>query len=275
MIVFSFLSQNSKFSNCFPIIVFPAFILCTILITIAGYLINDFFDYKIDEINKPSKLRLSKASILKLYFFNVVLGLLIAIFIANKFGNLNYVFVYLLAVIILFLYASHFKELGLFGNLVVSIFSSLVIGVSWYFYNLFCSSEPSSQTNSIIILFMCFVFLCSMAREIVKDCQDIIGDSALGLRTLPIRIGINKTTFFIQFYIAALILVIFIWIHYTFPIFPLYKSLILGLINVILIYTAFKTNKAKDALEFKSISKLLKLSMALGILYLFTLCLPT
>ena len=285
LVVLTFLIQNSNSVNCFPIIVFPAIFACTVIITISGYLINDYFDYSIDEINKPLKQRLSKDSLLRLYLFNVTLGLVLAIFIANEIGNLFYTLIYFLATLLLFLYASHFKRLGLIGNVVVSSFSSLVIAIIWFVFKVFCIPIQNDLPNtilvqkvnkeSILLLFMCFVFLSSMAREIIKDCQDISGDSKFGLQTLPIRIGINRTIFFVNFFLAILIIVSCTWIYSTLATMPIYKSVILVLIIFTIIYSMIKTNKAKNSEDFKFVSKILKTCMGFGILYLFTLSLPS
>lgn len=275
IIIISFLLGNAQFSNCFHILIFPILIACTVIITIGGYLINDFFDYEIDKINKPSKLSLPKNALLKLYIYHSVLGFILAIYIAFEVGSLYYVSIYLLAILILFLYAAKLKSIGLMGNLVVSIFSSLVVAIIWFVFDLICESAPYENTKIILILFMCFIFLSSMAREIIKDCQDVVGDKQFGLKTLPIRIGTDKAIIFVLFFLASLIAICCTWIYYSMSNYPIYKSVILFVTILILVYAMIKTNKAKSSLDFKSISKILKISMGFGILYLFTLSLPS
>ncbi len=244
------------------------------LITLAGYLINDFYDYEIDQINKPSAHRFTRSIILKFYFGSIIIGLLIAVGIANSLGNLNYLFVYLVATGLLFLYASYFKGFGLSGNLIVSIFSSMVIAIIWFVFYLYCGPivEQKAQT---LILFMCFVFLSSLAREIIKDCQDIEGDSKFNLKTLPIRIGVLKTSIFINFILLALILTIGAWLYSSYASMPLYKTLILGSTIWLIAKAIYLTNKARTSKDFKLISGLLKICMAIGITYLFTLSLSS
>ena len=121
---------------------------------------------------------------------------------------------------------------------------------------------------------MCFVFLSSMAREIIKDCQDIEGDSKFGLKTLPIRVGLDRTKFFVQLFLITLVVVICTWIYTSIAIFPIYISAILVVTIIAIIYSMIKINKAKSSDDYKSVSKILKICMGFGILYLFTLSLP-
>lgn len=253
-----------------PLMIFSLILLCTILITISGYLINDYFDYEIDSINKSNSARLRKIELLAPYFIILLLGLVIALFIAYRLGNLMYTFNYFLAVAMLFLYASHFKSTGLFGNFIVSIFSSLVIGIIWYVYELIHQSATQSQ-GQVLIIFMSFIFLISMAREIVKDCQDLEGDAKFGLQTLPIKIGIYKAVIFAGFFLGALITICLFWLYHSFSNLPINLNVLLGIIIALVCFTMIKVLKSKTEFDFKSSSKLLKICMALGIFYLLAI----
>jgi len=242
-------------------------IACTILITLGGYLINDFFDYEIDSTNKKAAKRLSKIHLLTAYFLVCFAGFGIAYFICHLIGQFSYLLVYILAMALLFLYASHFKSQGLIGNVVVALFSSLVVALLWFVQVYFGHEVPPFKASTLIF-FMCFIFLASMARELVKDCEDIQGDKQFGLKTLPIRIGIERTIFFIGLFLIVLFLVLLSWFYWIAP-----QSSILikaSLLPIILVnlYLVFKNFKAKTKQDFASISSLIKLMMGLGIISL-------
>jgi len=248
-------------------LVYFAIIACTILISLGGYLINDYFDYEIDSINKRPKHRFDKAQLLQSYFISNIAGFGIGCYVCSLVDNYYYLLVYILAIVLLFLYASHFKKQGLVGNMIVSLFSSLVIALLWYVQAYFGVKVDDFQ-QSILIFFMSFIFLSSMARELVKDCQDLEGDKAFGLFTLPIRIGIEKTGFFIGLFLIVLLIVLVSWIYWLQP----YRNLLVqaSLLPIILIniYLVFKNFKARSKKDFAFISNSIKVMMALGIISL-------
>lgn len=249
------------------LMIFACIIICTLIITIGGYLINDYFDYEIDNVNKPSPSRMKKVELLKGYFISIFIGLLIAFFLSFRLGNLYYCFYYFVAIILLFFYASHLKALGLLGNLVVAIFSSLVIAIIWYVFTLQYDSILFVKAE-VLYIFMSFIFLTSIAREVIKDCQDIVGDSQFGLKTLPIKIGKEKAVYFVSFFLATLLVISGLWLNHSYSFFPLYSNLLFAAIIIFLIFITYKSHQAKEEQDFKFVSTLLKSCMSLGLLYL-------
>ena len=242
-------------------------IACTLMITLGGYLINDYFDYEIDSINKKSKVRFQKAELLQAYFISTAIGFGIAIAVASIINQYAYLLIYILAIGLLFLYASHFKQRGLIGNFIVSIFSSLVIALLWFvqeYYNL----EVSRLKQMLLIFFMIFIFLASMAREIVKDCEDIKGDQTFGLKTFPIQIGIQRTNIFISLFLVTLLIVCSSWLYWIFPLASTLAKISMIPIILLNLYVIFKNSGAKSKEDYAQISLLLKLLMGFGIIAL-------
>lgn len=253
-----------------PAYIYLGLIACTMIITLGGYLINDYFDYEIDAINKINTSRFKKPQLLTAYFLSVVVGFCLAIYLAKYLGVFRYLYIYIVAVLCLFLYGSHLKRLGLVGNVVVSLFSSLVIAVIWALYNITCPALEEAKAQ-VLILFMSFIFLSSMAREIIKDCQDFNGDSKFGLKTLPIRIGLERAAIFAILFMGILILVCGSWLYFVYTEYPFYVTIPLAIVIAISLITIRKTFTASSSSDYKEVSSILKSIMGLGIIYLLML----
>ena len=268
IIVFLLFNKNESLSIERNILsTYLLLISCTIFITMGGYLINDYFDYEIDSINKQIKHRFGKSQLLNTYFSVNCFGFCIALLICSTISQYVYLLVYIVSIGLLFLYASHLKRKGLIGNVVVSLFSSLVIGLLWYVQEYF-HFEISEFQKGILIFFMSFIFLASMARELVKDCEDIEGDKNFKLSTLPIKIGINKTKVFISFFLILLLGISLAWMYWLRQSSNIILLLILIpniLLNIYLIFSNFKSITKED---FTLISIQLKALMGLGIISL-------
>ena len=167
--------------------------------TAAGNVINDYFDYNIDLINKPERPIPSGRISLKngrnygylLFLAGTICGFLIS-YITNNWIPFAIV---LLADVVLYLYASKLKSTPLIGNLTVGFMT----GFGFVFAG-FSINNPHIIMTSIYLGF--FAFVMTTAREIVKDIEDIEGDKADGAKTLPILIGEKKSA------ILAFILII-------------------------------------------------------------------
>ncbi|MGC4056993.1 MAG: geranylgeranylglycerol-phosphate geranylgeranyltransferase [Chitinophagaceae bacterium] len=193
----------------------------TILIAAAGYIINDYFDIKIDAINRPQKAILDRVidrrqAIIAHSVLNV-LALVLAGAVAWSAGKWYWLFVQLFSTVLLFFYSSHFKRLYVIGNVVVALLTALTIFTLfiyepglWYFV-----SQPpmlrkgdAELANPIWVLgiYTGFAFVLTWMREIVKDMEDHIGDAAEGCVTMPIKLGLKRTARFIQLISLAAII---------------------------------------------------------------------
>ena len=168
--------------------------------TAAGNVINDYFDYNIDLINKPERplpsgrisLKNGKYYAYLLFLAGTICGFLIS-YITNNW--IPFVIV-LIADVILYLYAYKLKATPLIGNLTVGFMTGF-----GFVFGGFTVNNPSIVTTSIFLGF--FAFVMTTAREIVKDIEDIEGDKADGARTLPILIGAKKPAI-----LAAILIII-------------------------------------------------------------------
>jgi 4-hydroxybenzoate polyprenyltransferase len=169
---------------------FFLFVLVTMIIGGSGYIINDIYDYKIDAINKPSKCYIPNPIDLrsaKIYYWTLILiGFCIACYLAIACDRIPFLIQYPLAAGLLYLYAKKLKSSILWGNIIVSIFVSYVSFVLYVWLGGFISN---AHVSYFFIIYGIFSFLINMAREIIKDIEDINGDKSLGINTFPIRFG--------------------------------------------------------------------------------------
>ncbi len=224
----------------------------TVMIAAAGYIINDYYDIKIDLINKPDRVVIGK-TITRRYaiFFHTVIsvtGVGIGLLINWKVGAVNFVSVFLL-----WLYSNNLKRLPLIGNLVVAVLTGL---------SLFLLSFLYEQYLTLVMTYSLFAFFMTLIREIVKDMEDMKGDTTFGCRTLPIVWGIRKTKSFLYGTILVFSFLV-LWLDYQqLKISWIYFIPLLFVPMSLLFYRLLKADTKK---EFYQLSKLCKIIMLLGI----------
>jgi geranylgeranylglycerol-phosphate geranylgeranyltransferase len=160
--------------------------LVVFLVSGAGNAINDYFDIKIDSVNRPDRPIPSGRVKLKeaLYFSYLLfaLGTTLAFSINSVCGSIA-----LFNSILLTFYAKTLKGTPLLGNLSIGYLtgSTFLFGASVF------------GIEGLRTLFLLFVLsaLAITAREIVKDIEDMEGDKIEGADTLPLRIGARKASF--------------------------------------------------------------------------------
>jgi 4-hydroxybenzoate polyprenyltransferase len=240
-------------------------IIATLLTGAGGYIINDYYDVKLDLVNKPKKVIVGSsisrrmAMLLHLWFSAgaIVFGMLISI---------KVVMLITICVFLLWLYSVSLKRQFLIGNIVVAAMSAFVIFIlKIYDYN-----TPSS----LILLYSAFAFCISLLREIIKDSEDIKGDSRFDCKTLPIVLGIKKTKKTLITFSIFLISLLIATIVYANNIISFelsgtsdfYKIFLLLFTIIPLIVMIYLIRKAEVKSDFSRLSLLTKLIMLSGIL---------
>lgn len=227
--------------------------------TAAGNVINDYFDYKIDLINKPERPLPSGRISLKngrnyaylLFLAGTICGFLISFLTANwvPFG------IVLLADVILYLYAYKLKSTPLIGNLAVGFMTGF-----GFVFGGFSINNPDIIMTSIFLGF--FAFVMTTAREIVKDIEDMEGDEADGARTLPLMIGERIPAF-----ISAILIVIdsaLCPLLYFQHIFGIYYLVVIAVAVILFLYSAVLIIKSQERETAAKVSKYLKIGMLIA-----------
>lgn len=274
LVVYKIIHDVSPFKQAGSTLTIPEFLLlglCTILIAASGYIINDIYDQEIDAINKPERqivgVYLSSLQAKVLYSILLIIGLAISFYLGFTKEKSNLIVLFPISAGLLFLYASHLKKSFLLGNVIVSLFVAAVpLIVILGFYDSFKELFHQHQSLAMaLFIYAQFAFLANMLREVVKDIEDMHGDSLAEAKTLPIVLGkINAVRF------CALICIIFIaCISYLLLVQQVFLNMPLQICFVLIIiftfYLIFHLRKAESKHDFKKISTHIKFLMLFGL----------
>ena len=158
----------------------------------AGNALNDLSDIEIDKVAHPSR-PLADGSITEPQA-KILIGMLSAMSVASLVGCLYLMdgsqeytaAIYVSAVLLMLTYdhGPRTKQKGLIGNIAIS---SLVAAVVLY-----GASSIGGLTSLLCWYVAGVVFFVNLAREIIKDCQDMESDE--GIRnTLPMSFGLQNS----------------------------------------------------------------------------------
>ena len=190
--------------------------------------------------------------------------------------------VFLLATGLLWFYSTSYKRQFLVGNLSVSFLTGLVPLMVVLFEipllnRVYGELMLQHNVNFNYIFawvggFSFFAFMTTLVRELIKDAEDFEGDSAYGMRTVPIVMG-TRWTKIILLSLIAVTLAMLIFLLLQFILFSVAPAdfFSLGYFVVLLIVPflllSMQILRAKEKKDFHRASTLIKLIMLSGILY--------
>ncbi len=227
------------------------------LVAASGNIVNDIYDIESDKISHPNRVLVlgmlsPKEAVYLINFLNII-----AIIIASRVSEILF-FLVILSSVILFLYSFYLKKLPLVGNIVIASLTGLT-----FVYGGFAAGNPMAAIVPAL-----FAFLINLIREIVKDMQDIEGDTKAGVITFPIRFGFQKSKSLIAFITIALLL----YTLYPF-ITELYKIeyfiVVMIFVNPLLILSLKILFDSKKENNLSVVSNMLKLNMVLGLVAIY------
>ncbi|USD26271.1 geranylgeranylglycerol-phosphate geranylgeranyltransferase [Flagellimonas marinaquae] len=162
-------------------------------LTIAsGYIINNFYDAEKDLINKPTKSMLdrlvSQRFKLTTYFILNFLTVFAASYIS--FRAVLFFSSYIFGI---WIYSHKLKRIPFIGNLVSSTLAIAPFFVVFVYYRNF---------QAVIFVHAIFLFLLILAREMIKDLENMAGDMAQNYRTIPILYGPKTSKTMISLFIV-------------------------------------------------------------------------
>lgn len=228
-------------------------VMSTCLIAAAGYIINDYYDIKIDLVNKPERVIIGQG-ITRRYaiLFHTVLslsGVAIGFFLGWQIGVINFASAFLL-----WWYSNDLKRQPFIGNVVVALLTALSIVIVDALY----------RTGSfLIVTYASFAFFMTLVREIIKDIEDLKGDDTFGCRTLPIIWGIRRTKLLVYAIILVFVSAVFV-LNTVFVNLPLrYFLVFLFIPLVLLVVRLYRADTKKD---FSWLSSFCKVILLLGVL---------
>ena len=241
-------------------------IICALIVFVctgAGNTLNDVFDVKIDEINKPNRPipsgRISLENARNYAFALFGIGIALSFVDSYLVNSIWPSVIVVPAAVIMYLYARNLKAMPLIGNLTVATltgFCFVIAGV-----------VIACATNSLKILFISiylglFAMFMTLAREIVKDMEDIEGDKQEGARTFPILYG-KKISSIISI-ILIVVTTLMCPILYIFKIFNLGYMMIMVIPIIIFLYSAYSLKLNPPEETCAKVSKNLKIAMLIS-----------
>jgi geranylgeranylglycerol-phosphate geranylgeranyltransferase len=153
-----------------------------ILIGAGGNAINDYYDQDIDRINRPHRPLpsglITPAQARRFAAACFILGTALSALI-----NPACFLVAAAASVLLVLYSRVLKRTLLLGNLTVAF----MLGLALVYGGLAVGRIRNAAAVGV------FSFLYNLAREILKDVDDMTGDRAAGAVTFPIRYGVKAS----------------------------------------------------------------------------------
>jgi 4-hydroxybenzoate polyprenyltransferase len=259
------LARNSEGNLRVSDSLFLLFVAMTVATAAAGYIINDVIDEPIDRINKPEKLFVgvffSRQQALLFYaivmLFGLVCSLVLSICTAFFWWTVCYA------------YSKYLKKMPFIGNFTVAIFTACV---AWGVAMPIMQPPYSIAQSHILYVFInyCgFAFFSNLIREIIKDLEDMEGDSYYDCHTLPLVWGVQKTKILVFTLTFFLLFALFLFTKYLI-INALYWGLIWLVATVVFpfLMSISLLYAASEKSDFALISRIFKLIMVGGLVFL-------
>ena len=282
------LLQLEQFGELMPWWILTLLIVSVIGIAAGGYVINDYFDVKIDRINRPDNLVvtriISRDAAMNLFYGLTAVGVIAGTVVAWWAHSWTLLFTYIVIPGLLWFYSASYKRMFLVGNLVVAFASAIVpllvaIANADYLHHLYQNALAYSPIVGELYVwtggFAAFAFLLTWVREIVKDIEDIEGDREMECRTLPIVWG-DKVAKMIATILLVVIATLIVYILFAvLPFSHEWKSLptryvVFGLIvpilcSIVLLWAA------NNRTEYHRVQTIIKFAMFMGMLFSYVI----
>lgn len=254
---------------------FISLVLASLLIAAAGYVINDYFDINIDEINKPHKMVVGKVIhrrwAIAWHLMLSGLGIIMTVLAVPLLQKWYLVLANMLCVALLWLYSTRFKKSLLIGNIIIAILTAWTILIVFFFNLSFDNAfVPGSNAQPkffrFTLMYSGFAFIATLIREAIKDMEDTRGDEKYGGRTMPIVWGMNATKVYVAVWMIVLIIMLLVIQVYALQFqwwWPVGYSVVLIILPLLLIFK--KLFKASSADDYHQLSNRVKLVMLSGI----------
>jgi 4-hydroxybenzoate polyprenyltransferase len=267
---------------------FGLLILTAIMLTAAGNIINDYFDLRVDQINKPEKIIVGKrikrrvAIVLHQLLNIVAVGLAIIVCSSNHF--FWPLVIPVVVATLLWFYSPVLKKKWLVGNVVVAVCTALVPlwasifdlkHMSSKYVDQWVQGEAFLDRIYLVILIICVSsFLLNLIREALKDAEDMQGDATGDYQTLPLVSGIHSTVRYAQGLLGVyLILMVYLAMRPVLQFESNQWHLIIFLILIIVpgLVSFVFISKCNEKVSFTRASSSVKWLMLLGLMAVIVL----
>ncbi len=254
---------------------FIMLVFASIFIAAGGYIINDYFDINIDEVNKPQKMvvdkLISRRWAIAWHFMLSASGILLTMLALPIRGKWYLILANAFCVVLLWFYSTTFKKKLLIGNVIISLLTAWTILIIFFskvsVSNAWGPDHPGQpKFFRFAFLYAGFAFIISLVREAIKDIEDMAGDARYGCRTLPIAWGVNVTKIYITIWLIILVGVLGVVQVYILQ-FQWWAAVVYCLLLIILplLYIFRQLFKAQSVAHYHQLSGYAKWVMLTGI----------
>lgn len=256
---------------------FALLVLATVFIAAGGYAINDYFDRKIDLVNKPDNIiigtLINPRHAMVFHLFFSISGIVLGTFVAVRIGEIYLSLVFFMVSGLLWFYSTSYKRELLLGNLIVALLTALVpIIVLLFELPLLASAYGASAryiSEYLLVWtggFALFAFLLNLVREVVKDAQDFEGDQAYGKRTIPVTWGVNTARMLsVSFIFIVIALLIGAWLKFVKDTVTI--AYFLAMLVIPLLFAVYIIIRAESVADYRKANLILKIVMVSGLGY--------
>lgn len=228
-------------------------IFATAFVIASGFIINSFYDLERDTVNRPDKVifsrLVSQTTCLNFYFFFNTVGVGMSFFASPRVMLFNFLFS-----VALWFFSHKLKKKAFLGELSAAALTLTPFFVILVYYNTFSFD---------LFLYLSFIGLIVIIREIIKDVLSEKGDAIFGYETLPIKVGM-KGTKRVMSLLMILTIVPFATLFYLHGITVVTAYFLLG--ELVVIFSIFYLQRASKPKHYERLNTLFKLIIIAGII---------
>ena len=238
--------------------------LSIILTTASGYLINNFFDFNSDAINGKNQFYFSKSHYLISYIIHVLLSF-IFIFITDLSGAWIQLVFYCHSLVLF--YSVFLQHIPIIGNLSVAVLCGIVVYIPHILQTGFQWDNNFNLHEANAELLVIFSMLFTLARELIKDVEDLKGDQKTNSNTIAVAFGLRTSKILIiSVFFTSFLILIYSCFMTPLTINSLCFFIPTVVITGLLILKSIKSN-SRDA--FTKLSKLVKIQFFTATVWLY------
>ena len=238
--------------------------LSIILTTASGYLINNFFDFNSDAINGKNQFYFSKSHYLISYIIHVLISF-IFIFITDLSGAWIQLVFYCHSLVLF--YSVFLQHIPIIGNLSVAVLCGIVVYIPHILQTGFQWDNNFNLHEANAELLVIFSTLFTLARELIKDVEDLKGDQKTNSNTIAVAFGVRTSKILIiSVFFTSFLILVYSCFMTPFTINSLCFFIPTVVITGLLI---FKSIKSYNRYAFTELSKLVKIQFFTATVWLY------
>ncbi len=227
-------------------------IIATVCVVSAGYIINHFYDEKIDRINRPIKTGIDnyvrQEVKLSLYFFLNFLGFLFGALVSWRAAGFFAVYIFGI-----WLYSHKLKKYPFIGLLSATVLTIMPFFVVFIHFKNF---------SGFIFTHAIFLFFLLMARELIKDLGNFKGALIHNYKTYTVTYGELKTKQLSTVLLASTIIPVVVLFGYPeLALMRYYFYLSLGVI----LFTGIFLWRSHSINQYRLLHNIIKLLLLAGV----------